>query len=371
MNQTNSLTNFGLGFLLAAGIALLLVLSMNARAQSDAGAEMMTAGEEETAVTQATNINTAITYQGTLATDGSSATGAYDFRFRLFDALNAGNQLGEVTKSNVSVSDGQFIVELDFRQNASAADATWLEIAVRPNGGGSHETLTPRQAITAAPLAHNLPNVYTNPSTGFVGVGIDTPITNFTQFSIHSPTSNNWGGMFMSTSGAAARPFFGYAPDNEDTSKLAWHEYNGSQNEWQLYVNSGVPAISVAGASAGITLSDDVEVNGDISQSLANDGAVKASVYAQCSQSNASINRYFNNVNDSAITITDGTVSGRCTIDFGFDISQRFWTTTAVFGGASRIVSCDKDVNDNEKLNCIRTSPDGAGLNGGIMVSLH
>jgi len=371
MKQTNSLTYFGFGFLLAAGIALLLVLSINVRAQSDSGSEMMTAVEGETAVTQATNINTTITYQGTLASDGSSATGAYDFRFRLFDALNAGNQLGEVTKTNVSVSNGQFTVDLDFGQNAFAADATWLEIGVRPNGGGSHETLTPRQAITAAPLAHNLPNVYTNPATGFVGVGIESPITAFTQFGINSPTNNNWGGMFMSTSGATARPFYGYAPDNGDTSKLAWHEYNGSPDEWQLYVNSGYPSISVAGASAGITLSDDVEVEGDISQNLNNNGAVKASVYAQCTQSGSSIIRYFNNVNDSAITISDGATSGRCTIDFGFDIDQRFWTTTAVFSSQSRIVSCDKDSSDDTKLNCIRTSHDGSGVNGGIMISLH
>jgi len=99
-------------------------------------------------------IGTEFTYQGRL-TDGSRpANGTYDFEFILFDALSDGNQMGgPITKGNVTVTDGLFTVKLNFG-DVFDGTALYLQIGVRPGASnGAFTTLTPRQALTAAPYA--------------------------------------------------------------------------------------------------------------------------------------------------------------------------------------------------------------------------
>ena len=96
---------------------------------------------------------TAFSYQGRLNTNGSPATGLYDFSFALYDALSGGTQQGAtVTTSAVGVTNGLFTVTLDFG-NQFTGSALWLDISVRTNGAGSFTELAPRQALTPAPYA--------------------------------------------------------------------------------------------------------------------------------------------------------------------------------------------------------------------------
>src|SRR5262245_15023377 len=107
---------------------------------------------------------TAFTYQGKLTDGGNLANGSYDLQFKLFDALAAGTQLGTTqTVSTVTVSNGIFTVTLDFGVCASCFNgaARFLEIAVRPTGGGSFTTLSPRQPITSTPYAIKSQNATT------------------------------------------------------------------------------------------------------------------------------------------------------------------------------------------------------------------
>src|SRR5436190_1541699 len=61
---------------------------------------------------------TSFTYQGRLSAGGSPATGSYDFRFTLWDALSGGTQQPAtpvtITKTAVAVTNGGFSVSLDF-----------------------------------------------------------------------------------------------------------------------------------------------------------------------------------------------------------------------------------------------------------------
>lgn len=97
--------------------------------------------------------STGFTYQGRLLDAGLPPTGNYDFEFRLFDSLVSGTQQGAtLTVSGVSVTNGIFTVRLDFGAQFPGA-ARFLQIAVRPAGGGAFTTLAPRQPITSAPYA--------------------------------------------------------------------------------------------------------------------------------------------------------------------------------------------------------------------------
>ena len=112
-----------------------------------------------------TPLGTTFTYQGQLKQNGSPVNGVCDFQFSLWNELSGGNQIG-LTQSPppVGVTDGAFTVQLDFGSGAFQGDARWLEIAVCcPSGCDPKITLTPRQALTAAPYALALPGLWTQP----------------------------------------------------------------------------------------------------------------------------------------------------------------------------------------------------------------
>ncbi len=103
-------------------------------------------------------VGTAFTYQGQLKKDGASVSGTCDMQFSLWNAASGGTQVGTTqTKTSVAVSRGLFTVQVDFGASAFQGDARWLGVAVRcPAGSGSYTTLSPRQALTAAPYALGL-----------------------------------------------------------------------------------------------------------------------------------------------------------------------------------------------------------------------
>lgn len=96
----------------------------------------------------------AFTYQGQLNNNGSPANGAHDFQFKLFDALTGGTQVGITnTTTNIVVTNGLFNTTLDFGSSAFPGAARWLEISVRPAGGGTYTTLSPRQSLASTPYS--------------------------------------------------------------------------------------------------------------------------------------------------------------------------------------------------------------------------
>lgn len=96
--------------------------------------------------------STAFTYQGKLNNGGSPANGQYDFEFTLWDAPTGGNPAPPITRTNVQVTNGVFTVVLDFGENVYPR-ADFIEIKVRPAGGGTFTPLTPRQELTSVPYS--------------------------------------------------------------------------------------------------------------------------------------------------------------------------------------------------------------------------
>ena len=109
---------------------------------------------------------TAFTYQGRLSETGINATGSYDFQFALLNSRDAavGNPQ---TNNAVVVTDGAFVVTLDFGLPAFDGNERKLQIGVRPAGSGADFTLlSPPQLITPAPYALSAQTL-----SGSVGLG--------------------------------------------------------------------------------------------------------------------------------------------------------------------------------------------------------
>jgi hypothetical protein len=105
-------------------------------------------------------LGTSISYQGVLTNSNDNPiNGSCDFKFSLYDADIAGTLVGTTQeKTAVPLTKGTFTVVLDFGSGSFTGDARWLEVAVRcPASSGSYTTLSPRQALTAAPYASYAP----------------------------------------------------------------------------------------------------------------------------------------------------------------------------------------------------------------------
>src|SRR6267142_1664180 len=82
--------------------------------------------------------STAFTYQGRLNDSGGPASGSYDLRFAIFDAVTNGSvAAGPLINAPTDVSNGLFTVTLDFGANAFPGADRWLEIGARTNGSAS------------------------------------------------------------------------------------------------------------------------------------------------------------------------------------------------------------------------------------------
>lgn len=123
----------------------------------------------------ASPLTSEFTYQGQLSLNGSPYQGNAGFRFKLFDALTAGNQIGTTQSlAPVPVDGGIFTVVLNFGVPAFDGDARWMEIEVSTDMGVNWEVLSPRQALTASPYSLQTRGIYVG-SSGDVGIGTTTP----------------------------------------------------------------------------------------------------------------------------------------------------------------------------------------------------
>jgi hypothetical protein len=122
---------------------------------------------------------TAFLYQGKLNDGGSPATGNYDLRFAIYDAVTNGNAISfPLTNSATAVSNGLFTTTLDFGPIFTGTNY-WLQIGVQTNGLTNAFTLLfPRQPILPVPYA-----IFANTASNLLGV------LNATQLSGTLPSS--------------------------------------------------------------------------------------------------------------------------------------------------------------------------------------
>jgi hypothetical protein len=109
---------------------------------------------------------TAFLYQGRLNDGGSPATGNYDLRFVIYDAVTNGNAINfPLTNSATAVSNGLFTATLDFGAGIFTGTNYWLQIGVQTNGmTNAFITLFPRQPILPVPYA-----IFANGASNLLG----------------------------------------------------------------------------------------------------------------------------------------------------------------------------------------------------------
>ncbi|MBI4673615.1 MAG: hypothetical protein HY741_18345 [Chloroflexi bacterium] len=138
-----------------------------------------------------------------------------------------------------------------------------------------------------------------------------------------------------------------------------------------VHVGDDVYADTVYAGSDVKALTGDVYAKRDVTQALTGDGTVKAGVYAYCGSANSSITRQFENVGDvtASFTITNGASAGRCLIEFGFDVSDRYIVVVAR-SAAARFVTVSPGPT-NSKMYFNRFEANGDPDDGEIFVLVY
>ena len=110
-----------------------------------------------------------------------------------------------------------------------------------------------------------------------------------------------------------------------------------------------------------------VDEEGDVSQTKTGDGLVKAAAKVFCANSSSSVAYSFDNINNATPTVGNGTVVGECTIDFGFQVNNRYWSATAADAEVS--VACAP--SGPEVLRCSVWGMTGVKGNNDIFVVIY
>jgi hypothetical protein len=139
MRQTNNMTYKRIRTILV-GIVAVGILSGLAAQQNDRGEP---------------DLDTSFTYQGQIRDAGIPINDSADVILSLWNAATDGSMVGKAQVfENITLIEGRFSVEPDFGDDAFDGSKRWTEIMFRsPSGVGEYLTLSPRQAVNAAPYA--------------------------------------------------------------------------------------------------------------------------------------------------------------------------------------------------------------------------
>jgi len=139
-------------------MAAILLLTLNI---SPGAAEKLSLQPLPAPAVDPTDMGNAFTYQGRLMEGTAPADGTYDFQFMLYDDALAGRQIGStVIEDNYLVTNGLFMVKLDFGTGAFPGYERWLDIAVKPHATTGYTPLLPRQEINPTPYATFARTIY-------------------------------------------------------------------------------------------------------------------------------------------------------------------------------------------------------------------
>jgi hypothetical protein len=101
---------------------------------------------------------TAFIYQGRLTESGTSANGSYDFQCQLYNRATVGEPGDSLVSSTVTslavpVTNGLFVLNLDFGAAPFTGEDRWLLIRLRTNNALNYINIFPRQRVAPTPYS--------------------------------------------------------------------------------------------------------------------------------------------------------------------------------------------------------------------------
>ncbi|HEX4645786.1 MAG TPA: hypothetical protein VH598_09275, partial [Verrucomicrobiae bacterium] len=185
---------------------------------------------------------TAFTYQGNFSDHGAPANGVYDFRFRLFKDSLGNAQAGPIVLTNgVPLTNGLFVVAINFGAGILTGSNYWLEVDARTNGASGYVNLTPLQALTPVPyavMAGSASNLLgALPAGQLSGTILNSSLPGSATFSGSVTAGTFSGGGSGLTNLNAGNLTSGVVPDARLTANIA-----RTNQVWLLNGNSGTTA---------------------------------------------------------------------------------------------------------------------------------
>lgn len=320
---------------LALGLLLALAVGLSLAQEPEPEDEVQPQGDVSIVAT----VSSKISYQGVLKESGTPVNGTRTITFTLYSDDSCSTDVDTIVEHDVPITDGLFGVDLDVDQSDFDGRGLWLGAEVGGTKIGCQEILPVPYALSLRPGAH-----------------IEGALNNAPALYVHNDGEGIAVGLWATSKNAAG--VYGQSTNGIGVSGVGGDNSIGTQG-WNTGSGVGVQGFSMSGY-AGYFM-------GDVAQNRTGDGLVKASAYAMCGATGSSIVRSFNNVGGT-ITIANGASAGKCAIDFGFQVDDRYWVVTAPSSG-DRLATCY--ASSANELRCFRFTADGSGQNGSIMVLVY
>jgi hypothetical protein len=344
-------------------------------------------------------IGSAFSYQGELLDGGSPANGEYSFQIALMlTEVDGPTAVTFRQFSNVQVSNGLFTIrEVDFGDVVYDGTEYWLQLLVKKaDNPGFHTLISPRQRLSAVPYAvqaeflaaNNANNGDVLQFDGSNWVGQALNLTTAWQDNGALVTTDKYVGIKTVAPSAVLHVDGPFGEndllriDNEGSNRFyvnasgrvgirtdapnATLHVSGAAADDPMRIQIGSATKFVVknngGTSIGVNAfppDNGLYVQGDVKQNANSNGLLKYMVYAFCSNGTASggnfappasLNRSLNNVDSSAITITNGANEGECVIHFPSNISQRYWSVSITGTEINKGGHCN--LNSSTSLRC-------------------
>ena len=329
-------------------------------------------------------VDSSFTYQGQLKNSGAPVNNYCDFIWDIFANSDGGTSLATDSDTNILLTNGLFTAVINVPTSVLDGNKRFVEIQVRcPAGLGAYTLLSPRQELQAVPyaLGLRLPFSHTINNSGMPIFAITNTDGTGASPSLLGSSMGSDGVRGLSTgAGSADNGVYGETNSTSSSEAGVKGVSTGAATGGYFTSSSGDGVYGSASTTTNFggyfsnstttTSGGALYASGDAKQTLAGDGFVKAGAYLDCGNSASLIVRSFNNVNTTPITVINGASVGRCTVDFGFNVSNRYITALAFGNGVPRIVTFVPGSTDN-RLDLFRLDQDGAGANGGIMVLIY
>lgn len=311
-------------------------------------------------------VGSQFSYQGQLQFNDNIVNGSYDLKFEVWSTETGGGVIGSAQIiEDVIVENGIFNVTLDFGEIPFSGDDVFLKIQVREGAStGSFTQLSPRQRINTVPYAIQAEFLAANgaiagqvlkfngqdwlPGNDNVGtslwnddangisttdkVGVGSVSSSTTQLQISAPTGTHPLKTFVN-----GQPKFEVA-NNGGVSI-------GSNINVVLPPANGLYVFGETELNQQTTITDELIVQRDAKHSRTDSyGFAKAGIEFSCGMGGTVRKNYFNNINTTEITVSNGSVHGSCVVNLPFAYDDLFYQTTVGFNGTTPLVgACAKE----------------------------